>query len=381
MTKKTDKLELNLDSGYGKDDSVENYKKIDDVLGLEGRTDDPDNPYPGERWFREDKGVIREAYVNSSGNINKVDKKTIYHVPSETIIEDFEGKTVSDLTTLGGGDVSVVEFEGSDRAKIDASAGGGVGGILVQEDNQYDLSATFYAEDDNGVLTVGFSDGSNVAYLAILDLGPLQAPSPSVGVVRSSTDSLKASAEIYPSNFVGGETDLRLYVNDSGGLVAEATGIDGTTTTATHDNPQDSIPTNDAYVSVVGGSADTTAYIDDMRVLVNDGQLSPALSHSDLADAPESAHHTQPIDEEQNFTISGSTEEATTVTLSQAYQSGIANCGFTSGTNISPANDADCYVQDYVTDADGNITDVVVYAHNTTGSSLDIDVRFFGVPA
>lgn len=86
-------------------------------------------------------------------------------------------------------------------------------------------------------------------------------------------------------------------------------------------------------------------------------------------------------DEEQTVSISNNTETAQTVSLNQAYQSGIASCGFTSGTDISPTSDADCYVQDYVTDGDDNITDVVVYAHNTTGSSLDIDVRFFGVPA
>jgi hypothetical protein len=373
MTKKTDKLELNLDSGYGKDDSVENYVKIDDVLGLEGRTDDPDNPYPGERWFREDEGVIREAYVDSSGNIDKLDKKTIYDVPSETEFETFEGGDTSeynDPDDILSAQQSIV-YEGSWVGKVDHTGGASTATALSGTlDNRPQRGDTFLfalkADDIGGGVAFGAVDGANTYSLNVPDSSNLNLNNISGGN-QSQLDDFDPTGTL-------NTTEWNVYTISFGEPTISVE-YDGQTILSADDSEHD----GDKFGYFV--PPDGVFYVDSLEQITDKGQLSPALAHSDLADAPAGAHHTQPTDEEQTFTISGSTEEATTVTLSQAYKSGIANCGFTSGANISPANDADCYVQDYVTDGDGNITDVVVYAHNTTGNSLDIDVRFFGVPA
>jgi hypothetical protein len=396
MTKKTDKLELNLDSGYGKDDSVENYVKIDDVLGLEGRTDDPDNPYPGERWFREDEGVIREAYVDSNGNINKVDKKSIYDVSSEAIIEDFEGKTVSDVTTLttsGSPEFEIIQQDGSDWASVSFDSEDDVGAIGVDTGvaDKRGIAARIDIEGGSETYADGFS-GDLIASegLALSDgdlFARIRDGSPSeIDLIQSEgqegTYGTQVEFDIPFFEIHENYFEIRYGNFDDGQRVfLEVETVDD----RYFDTAEASTEVNDFRTLSIGNSSSFeppgSIAADYLGEAIYDGQLSPAFAHSDLADAPSSAHHTQPTDEEQTFTVPSNTEEATTVTLSQPYKSGIANSGFTSGTDISPSNDADSYVQDYVTDGDDNITDVVVYAHNTTGNPLDIDVRFFGVPA
>lgn len=350
------------------------------------RTDDPNNPKAGEIWYRKDLGVLRRAVGDGQGGVNVIDHRAIFDVPSTEVIEDFNGASISHFDTVtqaGDPTYEIVDRNGDDWFKLTADPSD-LGGMRLD-----------VGREITGVgAEMELTDGDVVGNIGILPEQTLS--SGAVSLLYNQNNGLVEMYEVTDANPQGeliesvnaddpaefGEP-FTLYLKIEGDTVSARieTYAGEYEISGTLPNPE---AAGGQYVFLANSPVQDDSgsiYFDDVRELTDDGQLSPALAHSDLADAPAAAHHTQPTDEEQTFTISGSTEEANTLTLSQAYKSGIANCGFTSSTNISPANDADCYVQDYVTDEDGNITDVVVYVHNTTGSSLDIDVRFFGVPA
>jgi hypothetical protein len=261
------------------------------------RKDDPEDPHIGMRWYRSDRGAVRAQMSDGS-----VEERSVFDVPSETIIEDFEGESASDFdtdATAGDPTYEIVDRNGDDWFKLTADPSD-VGEL------RFDVG-----REITGVgAEMEMTDGNVVGNIIIL---PEQTPSTGYVVLLHNRYNglfrLFQATDAEPS----GDRIETGYVDDPaefGEPFTSYISIDGGTVSArveTYAGDYEisgTLPNPDAaggqYVSLSNSPAQDDSgsiYFDDVRELTGglpDGQLSPALSHSDLADAPAAAHHTPP---------------------------------------------------------------------------------------
>jgi hypothetical protein len=123
-------------------------------------------------------------------------------------------------------------------------------------------------------------------------------------------------------------------------------------------------------------SAHHTRFTDDGTDALSDIPNAP---HSDLDDAPADAHHNAVDDEDGTFAGASSSSGSKTVSFGQAYATGSGEAGF--DADLSPVNDADAYIKSYTTNGSGDIDGMIIRWHNTTGSNETVRWRFSGRPA
>jgi hypothetical protein len=267
-----------------------------------GRTDDPDNPEVGEIWYRTDLDELRRAAPDGSGGVNVVEQRAVFDVPSGTIIEDFEGASIDDFytsTRAGDPTYEIVDRDGDDWFKLtaDPSDAGALGLDVGRE--MTGVGAEMELSDGNVVANIGISSTQtpSTGFVFLLH-------NRNNGLFRlfESTDAEPTGASI-ETGYVDNPAEL-------GEPFTSYLSIDGDTVSArveTYAGEYEisgTLPNPDAaggqYVALLNSEAQDDSgsiYFDDVRELTGrlpDGQLSPALAHSDLADSPASAHHVRP---------------------------------------------------------------------------------------
>jgi hypothetical protein len=258
------------------------------------RMDDPDDAHVGMRWYRSDRGAVRSQMADGS-----IEERTIFDVPETQIIEDFEGASIGDfdtVTTLGNPQYDIMDRTGDDWFAMTADPSD-LGGLAL------DVGEDIVEVGVDMELTDGDVAG-------IFGISPAQTPSD--GYVFALHTQELGIAEIYqiPEGGSSGTLIDNITVNDpaefeepffsylsiegdSVSLQIE-TSAGGYSVSGTLPSPDISggqyVPLGNSQVQDDAG----TIYFNDVRQIVDQGQLSRAIPHGELADAPPAAHHTRP---------------------------------------------------------------------------------------
>ena len=258
------------------------------------RTEDPDSPSVGDMWYRSDLNVVRYAIGDSFGGVQVVESRAVYGVPSETdvkTIEDFEGASISDFQTQvfqGTASFDIVEYDGSDQLRM-----------TVSEDSQ-GIVAVGSSSTAKATATVSVGAGNwsdfNVFYGSFPGEGPI--------ISAGYDEVLQEIQAFYTGNQTGNSKDIGENIQkpitvtvelDESGILASFEGGDGSKYEVRYNIKPSSLGDKlGVFGRVEEGEQQTEYYIDDVISGGDAGQISPPIPHSDLADAPPSAHHVRP---------------------------------------------------------------------------------------
>jgi hypothetical protein len=242
------------------------------------RKDDPEDPHIGMRWYRSDRGAVRAQMADGS-----IEERGVFDAPQTQLIEDFEGASISDFSTFSPGEgspsYSITDRGGDDWLEIEVSDA--QGNVQIPSTEKY-LIADVDTDQDAGNI-----------YLAVggADVGLVQLVLDEDGATLKSSSGGSSTISVPESEIYGQEIVAEVEVKSSEAIGRVETQSDSYEVTLSN------IPDDTDDVINVGaeGSASTSEYFfNDLRTVSSQGQLSPALAHSDLADAPASAHHTPP---------------------------------------------------------------------------------------
>jgi hypothetical protein len=231
-----------------------------------------------------------------------IEERGVFDVPQTQLIEDFEGASISDFDTpalAGSPAYEIVDRNGDDWFKMTADSSD-VGGLRLD-----------VGREITGVgAEMELTDGEVVGNLGMSPVSQLGTGY--VFLLHNRNNGLFRLFEVTDADPQGAKIETG-YVDDPAEFGEPFTSylrIDGDTVSArieTYGGEYEisgTLPDADAaggqYVGLTNSSAQTVSgsiYFDDVRELTGglpDGQLSPALAHSDLTDAPATAHHTRP---------------------------------------------------------------------------------------
>ena len=234
------------------------------------RTDDPDNPEVGQAWFRTDLNVVRR---NADGNV--VEERGVYDVPTTTVLENFEGKTVSDLTITdleqGSPLYAVVERDGSDWLEIDCASGDG-GGVNVGNNGKVGFRTRLEISNSDGTAIVarGSSDPTAAGTLFFIVSG---SGGLTLRYINSSGTQILDSISSPPSSeFVGSPVDVEVFGQENGTVTFEVTTTQDTYTLS------GSVGNVNPDLTLFGQSTSTAkVYYDYAESAQYDGEISPDL--------------------------------------------------------------------------------------------------------
>lgn len=242
-------------------------------IKAEGRTDDPDSPEVGEIWYRTDLDVLRRAAPDGSGGVNVVEQRAIFDVPTTIVLEDFEGKTVSDLNTIdfaGSPSFAVVARDGSDWLEIDC-ARDDIGRVNVGSNGNISFNARFEISNADGRVTLsrGAPITADTLLLQVSPTSGIYLNYDADGTGGTSLDHITPpSSELY-----GAPVDVQVRGQENGTVTVDVT------------TPQDTYTLSGSVGTVApdlkifgqGGAGASTIYCDYAEGVQDDGELSPDL--------------------------------------------------------------------------------------------------------
>jgi len=229
--------------------------------------------------------------------VQVVESRAVYDVPSETVVlEDFEGASIDEFQTQavqGNPSFSIAERDGSDVAKIDCDSGDfGLIGLGLPSLTDVDV---FQA---SGEVELGRDNTQAQFYTH-------DAPSSSAGIAIDSKNGLVFIAlqgipydqrDVSANEIVNSKLEFSLTVDKTTGEITAkvVTPKNEYNLSHTFDTSTD-IDTSGGWFVTGGVQGLGVSYWDNIKQQGQDeGQLSSAIAHSDLADAPASAHHVRP---------------------------------------------------------------------------------------